>query len=214
MECQHSDEVIIVLTPDGYEAVDFYVFFPVDQYKIGCQTKIWTSADKTQQLEQTRGNALAGRSNEQQWQPLLQCEQFISYVGSDLSTDPQRPWIVGASTMAQHFSRSFFRYGIMGNWHGVTACAGWICFTGKMFALLVRLLVWLCILITFSESHCWTTVQKLMILVKRWTMKNVSFLISVDSARYGLKAQPPSIPVSIAWRDACPQFLEWSWLKK
>ena len=115
MECQHSDEVIIVLTPDGYEAVDFYVFLPVDQYKIGCQTKIWTSADKTQQLEQARGNALAGRGNEQRWQPLLQCEHFVSYVGSDLSTDPQRPWIVGASTMAQHFSRSFLRYGIMGN---------------------------------------------------------------------------------------------------
>eukprot|EP00434_Breviolum_minutum_P042142 symbB.v1.2.037497.t1/scaffold5556.1/size26356/2 len=64
MECQHSDEVIIVLTPDGYEAVDFYVFLPVDQYKIGCQTKIWTSADKTQQLEQARGNALAGRAKQ------------------------------------------------------------------------------------------------------------------------------------------------------
>ena len=161
-----------------------------------------TSADKTQQLEQARSNALAGRGNEQRWQPLLQCEHFVSYVWSDLSTDPERPWIVGASTMAPYFSRSFLRYGIMGNWHGA-ACAGWICFTGKMLALLVMLLVWLCILITFSESHCWTTVQKLMILVKRWTMKNVSLLISVDSARYGLKAQPPSIPVSIKCLFLC-----------
>ena len=105
-EQQHQEQALIIFTPDGYEAVDFYVCF--SGFRVGCQAKMWTSQDKVDQLEQARRNALAGTVQEQ-WRPFVRCDSFIAYVGSERCSYQERQWIVGPRTMAQHFSRSFLR---------------------------------------------------------------------------------------------------------
>eukprot|EP00971_Amphidinium_carterae_P296817 5896337-Amphidinium_carterae.2 len=107
----NQEKLLVIFTPPGYEAVDFYVVLPDRDgapYVVGCQTKVWTVQDKTDKLHRSRQAALNGTGTASEWKRLVPCKEFVCYVGADLPASSEN-WIITPSTMVKHFSRSILR---------------------------------------------------------------------------------------------------------